>query len=398
MRQSRPRVSSKVYRLVAGELAPHAPRASLVAERIVDDLAVRGWPVGEAVGSEKSLASRYGVGLNVIRQAMRVLEARGLAKVRRGPSGGLIVGQSSREQLVRALTRHLRWSGLSRSDIDDAIGAIRAYAGRGAASLPPEGRGAEAPLLLILDALQRFGSEPFDEFADPASSDEKQALQIAMLLLKEVSCERCTSGYFLGSVPQLSDRYGVDARIFIQAARLMADLGVARVKRGRSGGLFLRDPGCAALVSLVHSQMVAQHLRIEDVHRCLWVLNIIHARRAAERRAASQFLLEAEETAFAVAKEELPYFWIQLQQEIAYAAEMPALHVFSRCFAAFGIRTVSGFAPPSEYETDALRDASRRTVGAILKGDAVAAEHAQRRCHDLIESRMSRRMPPQSLH
>ena len=394
---SRPRVSSEVYRLVAGELA-QAPRASLVAERIVDDLALRGWPVGEAVGSERSLASRYGVGLNVIRQALRVLEARGLARVRRGPSGGLIVGQSSREQLVRALTRHLRWSGLSGNDIADAIGAIRAYAGRSDGGRDASRRKTDAPLYLILDALQHFGSESSDEFADATSPDEKQALQIAMLLLKEVSCERCTSGYFLGSVPQLSDRYGVDARIFIQAARLVADLGIARVKRGRTGGLFLRDPGCAALVSLVHSQMVAQHLRIEDVHQCLWVLNTIHTRRAAERRATTQFLLGAEEAASTVAKEKLPFFWIQLQQEIAYAAAIPALHVFSRCFAAFGIRTVFGFAPPTERETEELRETSRQTVRAILGGDADAAERAQRRCHANLMSRMNRRMPPQSVH
>ena len=384
------------------------PRASRVAELIVDDLVRRGWPIDEAIGPEKELASRYRVGTNVIRQAIRILEARGVCRTRRGPSGGLIVSQTSRTDLVKALVRNLRWAGLDDSDVDEAMDLIQTYESKSAGRRPAGQPACDLQIggahSLAEDTLRQFKADDslFHEFGSFTHQKDKQAIQIATSLLKEISWERCVAGYSLGSISDLSERFGADPRILSQAIRLIADLGVARVQRGRKGGLFLQDPGCATLVRFAHSQMASQHLDSKDAREFVWCLNSIHARKAAERGTESKSLLNAEKALMSAPKEQLRYFWIQLQQEIAYMAAVPALHMFVRCFSAFDIRTTAEIPPLCglcDREAANIRTASRETVRAILHRDPDAAVRAQILCHELIDDYASRHAAiPRSLH
>jgi DNA-binding FadR family transcriptional regulator len=66
-------------------------RASLLARRIEDDVLDRRLPVGTVVGSEADLLERFDVSRAVLREAVRIVEHDGLAEMRRGPGGGLIV-------------------------------------------------------------------------------------------------------------------------------------------------------------------------------------------------------------------------------------------------------------------------------------------------------------------
>src|SRR5439155_24192935 len=67
------------------------PLAAAVARRITQDIINAGWPVGEALGSEPQLLERYGVSRPVLREAGRILESQRVARMRRGPGGGLVV-------------------------------------------------------------------------------------------------------------------------------------------------------------------------------------------------------------------------------------------------------------------------------------------------------------------
>jgi DNA-binding FadR family transcriptional regulator len=65
--------------------------ASRLAREIEQEIIRRGWPIGEGLGSESDLMARYGVGRSVLREAVRLLESRWVAKPRPGPGGGLVV-------------------------------------------------------------------------------------------------------------------------------------------------------------------------------------------------------------------------------------------------------------------------------------------------------------------
>src|SRR6202043_3013780 len=65
--------------------------AAAVATRIRHDIIAAGWPVGSVLASEPELLERYGVSRPVLREAGRILESQRVARMRRGPRGGLVV-------------------------------------------------------------------------------------------------------------------------------------------------------------------------------------------------------------------------------------------------------------------------------------------------------------------
>ncbi len=94
--------------------------ASTVADRMVDDIARLGWPEGEVVGSEPELLARYGVSRAVFREAVRLVEHRHVARMRRGPGGGLVVTAPSVDAVADAVSVYLFYVG---AEIDDVFEA-----------------------------------------------------------------------------------------------------------------------------------------------------------------------------------------------------------------------------------------------------------------------------------
>jgi DNA-binding FadR family transcriptional regulator len=68
-----------------------AKRAEQVAMQLEAEIIERGWPVGEVLGSEAELIERYGVSRSAFREAVRIVEHHQVARMRRGPGGGLVV-------------------------------------------------------------------------------------------------------------------------------------------------------------------------------------------------------------------------------------------------------------------------------------------------------------------
>ncbi|HZF46455.1 MAG TPA: GntR family transcriptional regulator, partial [Sphingomonadaceae bacterium] len=72
----------------------------------------------------RDLAKRYSVGRAVIREAIGLLERRGLGSLRPGPSGGFIVKMPQVDALGEELADHFRAVGLSLSQLLDAREAV----------------------------------------------------------------------------------------------------------------------------------------------------------------------------------------------------------------------------------------------------------------------------------
>ncbi|MHB8464045.1 MAG: FadR/GntR family transcriptional regulator [Acidimicrobiales bacterium] len=86
---------------------PRSKLAASVATRIVKDVAVRDWPVGEVIGSEAELLERYGVSRAVFREAVRLVEHQHVARMRRGPGGGLVVTEPDVDAIIDAAVIYL---------------------------------------------------------------------------------------------------------------------------------------------------------------------------------------------------------------------------------------------------------------------------------------------------
>ncbi|WP_280231139.1 FadR/GntR family transcriptional regulator [Nocardia cyriacigeorgica] len=104
--------------------APQAKLAEVVAARIHDDIAARGWPIGTVFGSETDLLDRYGVSRAALREAIRLLEYHSVARMRRGPGGGLVVTRPEPQASIDTMALVLEYQGVTADNLRTVRNAI----------------------------------------------------------------------------------------------------------------------------------------------------------------------------------------------------------------------------------------------------------------------------------
>jgi DNA-binding FadR family transcriptional regulator len=98
--------------------------AEIIAEEIERDIIERGWPVGTILGSEGDMIGRYGVSRGTLREAVRIVEHHSVARMRKGPGGGLAVTEPDRRAIESAAGLYLRYVGVRRQDLFQARAAL----------------------------------------------------------------------------------------------------------------------------------------------------------------------------------------------------------------------------------------------------------------------------------
>lgn len=112
--------------------------AESIAESIKKDIIQMGWPVGKILGNEPQLQERYGVSRATIREAIRQLERHGVASMRRGKMGGLMVEQPAEISAVLALATYLELANISIDELFEARHVIECMALEQAGERLPE--------------------------------------------------------------------------------------------------------------------------------------------------------------------------------------------------------------------------------------------------------------------
>jgi DNA-binding FadR family transcriptional regulator len=92
-------------------------RAAKIARCIEADIVRRGWAVGESLGSEAALQQRYEVSRSVLREAVRLVEHHQVARMRRGPNGGLLICEPDAGPATRAVVIYLEFLGTTLDDL-----------------------------------------------------------------------------------------------------------------------------------------------------------------------------------------------------------------------------------------------------------------------------------------
>jgi GntR family transcriptional regulator, transcriptional repressor for pyruvate dehydrogenase complex len=100
------RRSPKTSEIVARELAAHIADSELTE--------------GTALPTERVMAQSMGVGRTTVREALRLLETRGVLTIRSGPGGGPVVRRPRPRELAEALTLILQFEGAT---FEQVIGA-----------------------------------------------------------------------------------------------------------------------------------------------------------------------------------------------------------------------------------------------------------------------------------
>jgi DNA-binding FadR family transcriptional regulator len=82
--------------------------ASIVAA-LEAEIIRRGWPVGEVIATERELLERFAVSPPVLRRAVGILEREQVARMRRGPGGGLLVLAPNETSVGHGVTMFLEF-------------------------------------------------------------------------------------------------------------------------------------------------------------------------------------------------------------------------------------------------------------------------------------------------
>jgi DNA-binding FadR family transcriptional regulator len=400
---------------------------------VEDALSAQGWPVGAVCGPETVLAENFGVSVRILRQAFRILESRGVCRPQRGRSGGLIVLRPDRAATASAMANYLRWTGVSREELWQARRVIEPLAAREAATSSSQGAcpttdqpvadlcgpflalaltclnqfeggaderdpGLGAPLRLAIqagdsDKAERLAREAVDWRARLARSHapgpasprapigSNLAAVAAARIGETIGHQACRDGERLGSVWELCERYSVSPGVMTEAVRILEDAGVAQCVKGRAGGVHLRTPSPASVLTTVHGYLAARTRSGRREDTLGFGLNIVAAKQAArtcsvgDALALGQALCDLEERPDAAVMQG----WYDIQRRLYDIAGNRVLHLLTICFSAFAVRHY-GFAqrPPGAHFADHIRRATRMTVQGVLSGDAARASEGQR--------------------
>ena len=127
-----------------------------IVYRIVDDIAKFGWKEGHNLGREVELQKMYGVSRSTLREAIRQLELHGIARMKTGLQGGLIMSRIDPTYTVKLATTYLKSTKISIIHFWETQSCLAEFAASRLAQIA-DGADREA-LQVALDRLRRADS------------------------------------------------------------------------------------------------------------------------------------------------------------------------------------------------------------------------------------------------
>jgi DNA-binding FadR family transcriptional regulator len=141
--------------------SPNGKRAEAITRRITQQIVDEGLRPGQLVGTEPEMIAREGVSRAVFREAVRLLEHHQIARMRRGPGGGLFVFEPSAGAVSDVAAIYLARHGMRLSDLAEVrIGVEVAITGLAAERIDDDAG------MAIKEALDREAKTPEAEQPD----------------------------------------------------------------------------------------------------------------------------------------------------------------------------------------------------------------------------------------
>jgi DNA-binding FadR family transcriptional regulator len=348
-----------------------------LARRIEDDIMALGAAAGTSLGSLRELAERYGAGRSAMREAVGLLERRGLGRLRPGPCGGFILERPRPESIGAALAEHFRSLGISARQLHDAREALQLMA---AQSPDDPVSPVLARCLEILEADAPTAVATVSGSGQPTAlpARPRRAAEIADCLAAEIRRSR-SAGTRLGSEWDLCERFGVSRLTLRQAIRLLQDSGLVECRRGRGNGLLVRDRRTAGCIRLLLAYLIGEKLDPMAAGTLLFQLNA-HVPALAVSRASQAQRRELDGRLAVLERcEQFGRFeLLDLVHCVARLADSPIIDLVSRCLAAYEARFRSSLAErlPAAAQA-AYFHLVRRLLEKAPYGDAAALQWAR---------------------
>jgi DNA-binding GntR family transcriptional regulator len=323
----------EVYSALVCDDADLEKNATAAARQIERDIADEGWPAGEIFSNFTRLMQRYSAGRDTIRQAVRLLEDRKVARMRRGPNGGLVVLRVPYGAVVNTVCDYLLAVAPTAAQLRQAHAAldlIGAFTKSGSVRPTPvsfqsvwrepsgphsewmpmtspifagcrlsddrvaclfsECLAAYETLLSAIDfGVDGDGQEPANPYAGnghPLANYEPGDLErgagklsrasVAIrMIASDLRCRMPSASVRLGTEDELCVRYGVSKQVVRQAIRVLENYGVIESQRGRGHGVIATDRAPTAVIETIVAYFSSVCPSDDNVSACQYMLSKI---------------------------------------------------------------------------------------------------------------------------
>jgi DNA-binding FadR family transcriptional regulator len=291
---------SKIYDDLVSQSTRPRKNAFAAAWQLENDIFYEGTPAGEVFGDQAALLDRYGFSRATLREAVRLLEDRRIARMRRGPRGGLVILPISGDSVAAAVADYFRDIGVTASQVQqaraalDIVSAYRQSVAEGAAALAAftrefrgkltDGPGAgllgkgltgfQTPVRRVpADGVTRLFAAALNEFESGISranadthtvAGGSRAHELARILVQDLPRATSDGPLRVSTEDRLCEQYQVGKEVVRQAIRMLESRGLIDCKRGRTHGVQARPTDAAACVELVVAYFSAEHLKLRD--------------------------------------------------------------------------------------------------------------------------------------
>ncbi len=366
--------AASLYEATGMKLEPAATGAAQLVSRIEAHLAASGWESGSVLGPETALADQFHASPNLVRQALRILESRGLGHMRRGLGGGLVLQTPGEQSVVASFRLYLAAHGHGRTATERAGHSTELFLQTCRSDK------ANQVARRLIGQLRATLDEP-EPTAPGEAISLNRALGIARRLMAEAAAGAGQRGW--RTIADLSDHFSVGRPVMTQAVRVLEDLEIMSVQRGRSGGLALGLPSVSMPAKVMFGYFAARQFDMDEAAALVWTCNranALHAATASPERRAQMRILASELTAeeFITGK---PWNQIAILKSLADLADNPVWHMLQRSMFAYQMRARAGatlFKPRAAAV--ALLGASRRIALMVAEGRAYQAADAIDEC------------------
>ncbi len=419
----------ELQRLFACMIGAQAPDslAQVAVLGMEMDLFRKGWPVGLSLGALQDVQQRFGLGRPASQAAIKILEARGLLDVRRGPGGGVFVASPSLDDVAGAVLVQLALNGATSDCIEEFRllvwrMIVNAALVRGVPP-PPTGKPRPAdefiadlaerldnPAMRLMAQLaaklvqisladgqhtpdaaleQAIGQGDLDavfarlgtlsaaissdapviafEVAERAFSlsGRKSAMALAAKMARELSAASGTQE----AEWETADRLGYTDAVVRQARRILQDFGMVKCRQGRKGAEMASSAAPTGVIRLLASYLVVNaSLQVDKLEAIAFLVSsapILAARRFRDGTGAPDFTDKRFSMANVVDA-------LTLENLVVELSGNPLLEIAVR---SLGLSNLFIASPPLvPPNLGAMLEVNRMILKAIVEGDVAAAE------------------------
>lgn len=337
--------------------------ALALADRFEADIVRLDITGGKVFGPEHRLQVSYKASSNVVRQALRILEARRIGSMRRGVGGGLELRIPDLAETAQLIALYLNAIDADAADVASAADLLsRQLADRSVAL--------QAWTRDLLDGVSRAMT------VSPKANESiagNRAIAIARRIILAVRNDvGLVEGARLGSLEELIERHSSGRPVILQALRILEDLEMVGVQLGRGGGFVLRRPTPGAIVRAVYPHLRLKNMPPSWIADLIWVINAINAQAVAE-----QFASQASEGLQSLKRALRPDQFergdysrqLSIWRTLADLHGNDVLHVVIRTLFYFQIESgLATLSPMTPSHAQDVHDLTIRLVEAITSG------------------------------